>query len=230
MTGLHRHLDRQRATFSALVSQGVYRPGQEPPSALVGFFEETLQSVLGPEPNLATVLDCGCGAGFWLKLLHSKHGGRFKLYGFDVTPDMAALAATTLGGDALIQIGDVLDGTAYQFEDGRQLFHIVYAYDVVQQVPSRQQFHAVEIMLEHVEPGGVLIVFDHDRETRYGHKMALKKLLTRYTFLPLVPRHYCNASYPPLSTFSKQLEKCGLATKIRTARTVEKRALIVTDR
>jgi SAM-dependent methyltransferase len=228
MGELDRHLDRQRAAFGSLISRGVYRSGQIPPAALLGFFEEVLSSVLDPSSNQLYLLDCGCGAGSWLKFLNRKYGDRLKLYGTDVTPGMVSLAKQTLGGSALVQVADLLEASGYRFKDGRSSFDVIYAYDVVQQIPRQRQFRAVDMMLAHIVEGGTVVIFDHDRDTIYGRKMALKKLLTKYTLLPFVPRYYCNATYPPLSHIGKSLRGVGYQTEI-IRDTGAKRALIVTN-
>src|SRR3546814_19222585 len=59
-------------------------------------------------------------------------------------------------------------------------------------------------MVAALAPGGVAVIFDNEADSRFGRRMALRKLVTRYSGLPLVPRYYCNAAYPPLARIPKQ--------------------------
>src|SRR3546814_12322438 len=60
-------------------------------------------------------------------------------------------------------------------------------------------------MVVALAPGGVAVVFDNEADSPFGRRMALRKLVTRYSRLPLAPRYYCNAAYPPLARLQKQI-------------------------
>src|SRR3546814_2630858 len=45
-------------------------------------------------------------------------------------------------------------------------------------------------MVAALAPGGVAVIFDNEADSRFGRRMALRKLVTRYSGLPLVPRYY----------------------------------------
>ena len=86
---------------------------------------------------------------------------------------------------------------------------------------------ACDAMLKRLKSGGILVVFDHDRWSRHGLIMGAKKVVTKYTGIQLVPRYYCNASYPPLLRMCRQLLAKGLDASIRLAPDGRKRALFV---
>ena len=126
------------------------------------------------------------------------------------------------------QSGNILKSDSYRFPNSSGKFDLLYTYDVIQQLPSKLQFTAVETMLDHLSEGGVAVFFDNDARSKYGRVMGRKKFLTRYFGMRLVPRYYCNASYPPLADFAEKLVKeRALRVSIEIARTGIKRALIV---
>ena len=53
--------------------------------------------------------------------------------------------------------------------------------------------------------GGAALIFDNDAESPFGRRMALRKFMTRYFGLRLVPDYYCNASYPPLNRLRQRI-------------------------
>ena len=167
------------------------------------FFADVLQGLPMPDSDgPIRVLECGTGSGFWLTQIHrlERSARPFSLRGFDLSRDMIEQARQRQelqNTGANLSVGDVLDDAAYQHEEGDD-FELVFAYDVVQQLPRRLQPHAVDTMFKHVTPGGWLVIFDHDAASRYGRTMGAKKWLRRHLGVPLVPRHYVNASYPYL--------------------------------
>lgn len=227
----------QRASFNGLVEQGVYSSDFEHPPFLQRFFADTLEryTALGREGGHASVLDCGCGPGAWLSLAQQFGAQRHKalgLFGFDISDRMVELARGRLGGAGsagAVRRGDLLDPASYRFDEAAEGFDLVYAFDAVQQLPPGRQFECCRLMAAHVRPGGTLVVFDHDARSPYGRSMARKKFLTRYFGLPLVPRYYCNAKYPPLSEFADRLAaQPGLTCRLIAAPDSPKMALIVT--
>jgi hypothetical protein len=82
-------------------------------------------------------------------------------------------------------------------------------------------------MLAAVRAGGVLVVFDHDRQSPYGRRMGIKKWVTRHLFVPLVPRWYIHAAYPPLGRYAAQMARRGdLAVEVAARPDWPRRALI----
>ncbi len=179
-----------------------------------------------------SVLECGCGTGGWLALLCEALTGsqEARLYGFDITPEMVRKARERLSSRVppdRIRLGDVLDERAYDFDVRGQTFDLVYAYDLVQQLPRGLQIDACEAMARRVARGGSLVVFDHERLSPHGVKMGFKKIVTRFLGIPLVPRYYCAARYPSLRALARRLAAGGRATEIRRDASVLKRALVV---
>lgn len=159
------------------------------------------------------VLDCGCGTGKMLRVLQDFLDERapacHRYYGFDLSPDLIERARRRFHDvpPPRLRAGDVLDAQSYAFDAEEPLFDLVYCKSVVEQLPRAQQFRVVETMLEHVAPGGAAIFFEKDRHSRWGVAMGVAKIVTRYLGVPLVPRSYCVAHYPPLAGFGRRLAK-----------------------
>jgi hypothetical protein len=144
---------------------------------------------------------------------------------------MVEIARKRLGGripSTNVQQGDILSDASYIFGAKDRPYQIVYAFDVVQQLPRRQQIDAVVAMLKRLDSGGCAMVFDHDRWSRYGLRMGFRKLVTKYLGVRLVPRYYCNARYPALSRIASRIAESGpYSTEIKVAPDGKKRALLV---
>lgn len=182
------------------------------------------------------VLDAGCGPGEWLLAIDELARGLgiadVRLSGIDVVPGMIELARTRLAGagrPADVRLGDILDRATYGApdEDG---WDLIFTFDVVQQLPRDAQFRAVETMVSALRPGGLLAMFDHDRETAYGRKMGLKKWLTRHGPYPFVPRWYIHAAYPRLERFARRLAAPDRRVETRGGSDTPRRVLIVERR
>jgi SAM-dependent methyltransferase len=179
------------------------------------------------------VLDAGCGPGEWLLAIDELARGEgiddVRLSGFDVVPGMVELARARLGGagrSADVRVGDILDRATYGAADEGG-WDLIFTFDVVQQLPRDVQFRAVESLVSALRPGGVLAMFDHDRETASGRKMGLKKWLTRHGPYPFVPRWYIHAAYPRLERFARRLAAPGRRGETRGGSGTPRRALIV---
>jgi SAM-dependent methyltransferase len=160
-----------------------------------------------------SILDCGCGTGAWLAYLHEQLVGagvaQMRLCGFDLSDRMVALARTRLNAVAShsdIRSGNVLDRKSYAFEGLEGGFDLIFTYDVVQQLPRAQQFDACQTIADALAPSGMALIFDNDADSSFGRRMALRKFLTRYGRLPLVPGYYCNAAYPRLERLRRRME------------------------
>jgi SAM-dependent methyltransferase len=220
--------------YEELIDRGVYSASfvhAGPERHLVDAVLRPIISALrGPDARL---LDAGCGPGAWLEgvaHLADELGVAPRLFAFDLTPGMVELTAERLGERPVpvtVKVGDALDPAAYRF-DGVTDFELVYAFDLVQQLPKSAQLRAVETMLGAVAPGGTLVVFDHDKDSRYGRKMGLKKWLTRHTPIGLVPAYYIESAYPPLAAFAKELgRRPGIRAEVRQVPESPKRAMIL---
>lgn len=212
MTG---NTDTQRDTFNALVDDGVYSKDFAHASPLVTFYREVMaEALIGlPTDRSLQVLDAGCGTGAWLAVLAdlvAERGWQADLAGFDLSDRMVAVAHEKMQGriDAgRLRQGSALEASAYCFADAPNGFDLIVAYDLIQQLPPSAQHGAVALMVAALRPGGQVILFDHDRDSPYGRKMAFKKFVTRYFFFPLVPRYYCNARYPSLQRLCQDFDQ-----------------------
>ncbi len=219
------------SSYATRGAAGTFDAGFRQSPWAVAFVGEVLGPLLRGAGPGASVLEAGCGTGVWLEQvarLAAPLGGA-RLQGFDLSADMAGAAAVRLeraGVSASVWQGDVLDDAAYG--DGPAGLHdLLFAYDVVQQLPADVQAEAVSTMLRHVAPGGHLVVFDHDRRSRYGRVMGAKKWLRRYLGVPLVPRFYIHARYPELERIRRGLERDGHSATVVVEREARKRALVV---
>ena len=230
-----RDEEGQRASFNALVADGVYSQEFDHPPSLKAFVERVINDeVVSSDDASLKVLDCGCGTGAWLQFigaLLSERGIGNQLFGFDISDSMVDLATRKLGGldtDSCVKRGDLLDSESYAFDAAKAGFDVIFVFDAVQQLPPKRQFDACELMVERLAPGGVLLVFDHDKVSAYGRAMGRKKFITRYLGVPLVPKYFCNAKYPPLSLFASRFARSeGLSVSVLSADESPKMALVI---
>jgi SAM-dependent methyltransferase len=204
----------QQNSFNQLVKQGVYGQDFHHAVPLRQFFSRIMTACLNkvlPIQETITLLDCGCGNGYWItetQQIMKEYQGSVHYYGFDLSDNMLDVARQkTDASTVTCYAGDLLDQHAYFPSAVTSGFHIIYAFDALQQLPPKRQYECCELMLKNLHDQGFLILFDHDADSHYGRSMARKKWLTRYFYLPLVPRYYCNAHYPPLMRFAEQLSR-----------------------
>lgn len=228
--------ERQKASFDSLVDSGVYSAEFDhsaPAKAFVGKVLQEAVARLAQGP--VNVLDCGCGTGAWLDFVRQQllQTGRatHRLCGFDLSERMIDVAHERLRGSADasdVRQGNVLDPSSYVFAGLEGGFDLIFTYDVVQQLPRARQIEACFVIAAALAPGGIALIFDNDANTRFGRRMAMRKFLTRYFGLKLVPRYYCNAAYPPLDKFRIRIgQKASLKADIVVRADGAKRALIV---
>jgi 2-polyprenyl-3-methyl-5-hydroxy-6-metoxy-1,4-benzoquinol methylase len=227
----------QKESFAELIQRGVYSVDFDHSAQARRFVAECIQGIaaaIQTPRNEIAILDCGCGTGAWLDCVEGtvrlSGSTSIQCYGFDLTPEMVEVARERLTGRVSrhnIHEGDILDDTAYEFEGGPRLFNVVYAYDVIQQLPRADQLRGCMMMVKHVAPGGVALIFDHERNSVYGAIMAAKKLATKYLSIPLVPAFYLNARYPPLASFARQIRSTTrYSTEISPALDRKRRVLV----
>ena len=150
-------------SYADLVATGVYDAAFQHADWATAFFDETLR---GPLATIASrrplrVLEAGVGTGFWLGKLPGADAdpSAMELRGFDLSAEMVGAARQRLeavGIAAELVVGDILDDDAYAFP--HVIRHdIVFAYDVVQQLPRELQDSAVTQLYRHVADGGWLV-------------------------------------------------------------------------
>jgi len=218
-------------SYRGLVAQGLYSAAWNQAPWAKAFVATVLTDAIDARASGGSldILECGCGTGVWLTvaapLVHERGGS---LAGFDLSPEMAAAARERLESSALpatIWVGDILDDAAY--EPAGDLYDVVFAYDVVQQLPREIQVDAVGAMLRHVRAGGTLVIFDNDSKSRFGRVMGAKKWLRRYLNIPLVPKFYIHAAYPDLRAMRRTFERAGFSVELVPEELLRKRAMIV---
>lgn len=228
--------DKQEKSFDRLVEAGVYSDDFEHAPAAKKFVSTVLSSILPAfDPRRPLILlDCGCGTGAWLAYLAARLGeggfGDVRYCGFDLSGKMIEVARRKLADLAApqdLKAGSLLDDVSYDFAGLTTGADLIFTYDVVQQLPRRQQYQACETITRHLAPGGVALIFDNDSQSRFGRRMARRKFFTRYFGLKLVPRYYCNAAYPPLERFRDRFaaNRWNASIQVRSDRI--KRALVV---
>ncbi len=232
-----RLIQRQQRSFDALVESGIYDADFDHAPSAKAFVAQVLADIAPKLRNLSSIkiLDCGCGTGAWLSFIHAELAKSMpqpkRLCGFDLSSRMVEVGREKLGTLAApedLQQGNLLDKGCFAFQGTEAGFDLIFTYDVVQQLPRHQQFDACRMIVDHLAQGGIALIFDNDCDTKFGRKMALRKFMTRYFRMGLVPDYYCNASYPPLSKFQKIFESQSVSKTHIVVRPDEiKRALIV---
>jgi SAM-dependent methyltransferase len=229
-------VDRQQRSFDRLVEEGVYSEDFDHAPAAKAFVTQVLSTTVArlDRRRPLNVLDCGCGTGAWLAFLATalREAGceEARLCGFDLSSNMVEVARHRLEGLAEpgdLRMGNLLEASSYAFDGVGAGFDLIFTYDAIQQLPRRQQFDTCALMVNRLAPGGVALIFDNDSRSRFGRRMARRKILTRYLGLKLVPRYYCNAAYPPLERFRQRLAADGRQARVRVRQDQVKRALIV---
>lgn len=226
--------EAQRSGFEQAIRDGRYDAAFEHGDKAQRFFSarinEWLAARAGSDGPLR-VLEAGCGTGAWLVHLHRLAGARpLTLCGFDLTDGMVALARDNVkqrGVPVSLETGDLLQADSYRCAQLNGAFDLIYAYDVVQQLPRPLQWRAVEQMAGQLAVGGTLMVFDHERWSRYGVRMAWRKFLTRWGPIQFVPKFYCNARYPALKAMARRLRSAGYRVSLERQAGFAKIALLV---
>ncbi len=232
-----RNSQEQRTSFNSLVESGTYSEEFDHPAPLKDFVTTVIDRFVidsNREKHRLRILDSGCGTGTWLSFIrHLLEGAGIEseLFGFDLSDGMVDLARRKLAPETdvkHIKQGDLLDGASYKFDGEPAKYDMLFVFDAIQQLPPAHQFDACALMVEQLLPGGVILMFDHDSASPYGRAMARKKFLTKYFGIPLVPRYYCNAKYPPLSEFAAEIDRrSGVSAELLTAPDSPKQALVI---
>lgn len=225
----------QKEAFNALVSDGTYSPAFDHPERAKKFVDLVMSQIGGrlEQKSRMRVLDCGCGTGAWLRHLDARLSWcpDRRMMGFDLSEGMVKVAkqnAPTSNGTMEFHVGDILDPLSFVFQGSGNKFELIFVYDVIQQLPRRRQIDACRMVIAHLAPGGVALIFDHDCKSVYGRKMGVKKALRRYLGIPLVPSYYCNAHYPDLANLKRVLNDMrGVRADVVSIHGFVKRAVVV---
>jgi SAM-dependent methyltransferase len=230
-------LDRQKRSFDSLVESGVYDIAFDHAPLSKAFVGEVLRRIVPRfrQRHRLKILDCGCGTGAWLAFLHGEltQAGltQLRLCGFDLSERMVEVARTKLQGlaeAADIRCGNMLDRSSYCFDGPGGGFDLIFTYDAVQQLPRARQAECCYAIADSLVAGGMALIFDNDAESPFGFRMELRKFLTRYGGLRLVPDYYCNAAYPRLERLRRRMEGAGyLRTELAVRSDGIKRAMVI---
>jgi ubiquinone/menaquinone biosynthesis C-methylase UbiE len=150
--------------------------------------ETLLRRRLGAHTGGLMVLDAGCGTGGSLKQLR----GFGEVIAFDFYPQAAALSATRDGGRVLVASIDAIPARDASFD-------LVTAFDVVCQLPARQEEAALAEIARVLKPGGTALVRVPAYQALYGPHDATLQTAHRYT-APEVARKLAKAGLRDVST------------------------------
>ena len=207
--------ERQRRKFNLLVGSGSYQGFQHSATAIT-FVETQLKKCMeriACKNGHLRILEGGCGPGYWLltgaEIARSRGFNEIELYGFDLSDEMISLARSNLRKvphQSYLHVGNLMEVNSYEFESAEE-FELIIVYDVIQQLPFHLHRAAVRTLLQRVASGGCLCIFDHDLLSSYGVRMSIKKFITKYFGIPLLPREYCDAVYPDVSAIKRMVRK-----------------------
>jgi 2-polyprenyl-3-methyl-5-hydroxy-6-metoxy-1,4-benzoquinol methylase len=157
----------------------------------------------------AHVVEAGCGNGYWLAELAGWPAWRdldLELEGFDLSDEMIAMGRRR----------DDVPGRRFSFSTGNVLDHrpsrpadVAYCFDVIQHVPDPDRKAALENLLGMVRPGGLVLIADNHKWAPKAVLNNLRKTVTRYSPLELIPRSFLGASYPSFGWLTSRMAALG---------------------
>jgi 2-polyprenyl-3-methyl-5-hydroxy-6-metoxy-1,4-benzoquinol methylase len=109
-------------------------------------------AVLRHLPESGCLVDVGCGEGHLLALAHELRGG-LRLFGVDHDHERVERGRQALGDAATLTVGD-----ARVCELPRA--HAIACLDVLHYLPEPEQDAVIQRLVDHLEPGGVLLIRD----------------------------------------------------------------------
>ncbi len=138
----------------------------------------TIQAHLDPDFEPQTALDFGCGVGRLVLAFARRYQS---VTGMDVSPSMMSEAekncqAANLDNVSFYQSNDALSELSQDYD-------LIHSHLVFQHIPSSRGMRLCESLMNHLKPGGILVLHLHYRCHAPWWIRALVRL--RYMFPPL---------------------------------------------
>jgi len=137
--------DGEAESYSKMMDSEIKRP----------LYADTLGRLKTRVANLAgTIIDAPCGSGHMLSMYHEEYEQERALYGIDLSPGLAAIAAKRLGTAAEIAIGDIrnLSSVASGSAAAVICFFAIHHLDVDGVKAALAEWHRV------LQTGGQLVI------------------------------------------------------------------------
>ena len=203
--------DKIRASFNAMAvsTYGLEGFGKSAPN--VEMMRQAFSIVrreLG-EIRSARIIEAGCGNAYWLAEIPTWtewQGLRLRLEGFDLSDELIRVARqrpTPANCEMKLDVGNLVTYRPAEPAD------VVFCFDVIQHVPKPDRPAALRNMLAMVRGGGLVLVADNHKWAWAAIKNSVRKWLTRYTPIKLVPRGFLLASYPSFVWLEAMLGELG---------------------
>lgn len=214
------YIIKQREVFAAEAEKGTYGFSHFHSSKSRRFFLQILEHSLAglwKTKETMRVLECGVGDGAWLEtIMQERIWAPNEIAGFDLTPELVEISRERFrrmpksqNSVVFLKTGDITDDNAYYLsqKSTAKKFNLVFCYDVIQQLPDALRLIAVQRMVNWMADNGCAIVFDKHRWTIANLKMGIKKFITKFTGVKLVPKFYLQAHYPNMKQLAQLAEK-----------------------
>jgi ubiquinone/menaquinone biosynthesis C-methylase UbiE len=157
-----------------------------------------VHEALGAQPG-ESVLDVGCGPGFYMAEILERVGPAGRVAGLDTSAPMREMAARRLGSAENVELRDA-DATALPFDDGS--FDAAVSVQVLEYVDDVDR--AIAQLHRVLRPGGRVVLWDVDWETVSMHSADPERL---ERVLAAWDRHLVHRSLP--QTLSRRLGEAG---------------------
>ncbi|HCY77913.1 MAG TPA: hypothetical protein DHV28_18560 [Ignavibacteriales bacterium] len=109
----------------------------------------------------SSILDLGCGQGILMDFL--RKSGYTNLQGIDISEEQIAIAKKSILN---VKVSD-----AFAFLNGSQKFDIIFALDFVEHFYKDELIRLVEIIFDHIAPGGCLVIRTPNGNAIYANKI-----------------------------------------------------------
>lgn len=160
-----------------------------------------------------TILDAGCGTGY--NLHHYREAGH-TVVGFDIAPE-------AVDGVRRRGFQEVCQASVTEIPFGAETFDAVFSFDVICQIPTDVNEHAVAEMVRVLKPGGHLFVrvpafewlrSSHDADLHTAHRFTRTELERKFQRAGLKVQFstYANCFLFPIVLVRRFLKKAGIGS------------------